>query len=51
MQNFTMNMPQTLILSKIASVILAVQKELEGPDIDGPNDCLLPPTIFALLKS
>ena len=38
MQNFTMNVPQTLILFKIASVILAMQKYLEGAVIDGPND-------------
>ena len=41
MRNFIMNMPQTLILFKIASVILAMQKKLEGAVIDGPNDCSL----------
>ena len=38
MWNFTMNVSQTLILFKIASVILAVQKQLEGAVIDGLND-------------
>ena len=38
MPNFIMNAPQTLILFKIASVILAMQKYLEGAVIDGP-DC------------
>ena len=41
MQNFFMNVPQTLILFKIASVILAMQKQLEGAIIDGLNDCSL----------
>ena len=36
-----MNVPHTLILFKIASVILAMQKLLEGAVIDGPNDCSL----------
>ena len=36
-----MNVLQTLILFKIASVILAKQKYLEGVVIDGPNDCSL----------
>ena len=39
MWNFIMNVPQVLILFKIASVILVVQKELEGAVIDGLNDC------------
>ena len=34
MQNFIMNVPQTLILFKIASVILSVQKYLEGAVIE-----------------
>ena len=34
-----MNVPQTLILFKIASVILAMQKYLEGAVIDDLNDC------------
>ena len=42
MQNFIMNVPQTLILFKIASVILALRKYLEGVVIE---------TILALLKS
>ena len=33
-----MNVPQTLILFKIASVILAPQKYLEGAVIAGPKD-------------
>ena len=41
MWNFTMNVPQTLILFKIASVILAAQKYSEGAVIDGLNDCTL----------
>ena len=41
MRNFNMNVPQTLILFKIASVILAMQKQLVGAIIDGPNDCSL----------
>ena len=41
MQNFMMNVPQTLILFKIASVILAVQKYLEGAVIETINDCSL----------
>ena len=32
-----MNMPQTLILFKIASVTLATLKYLEGAFIDGPQ--------------
>ena len=50
MQNFIMNMPQTLILFKITSGILAVQKYLEGDVIDGLN-WLLPPNIFSQLRS
>ena len=41
MQNFITNVPQTLILFKIASVILAMQKFLQRAVIDGPNDCSL----------
>ncbi len=41
MWNFIMNVPQTLILFKIASEVLAVQKYLEGAVIDDPNDCSL----------
>ena len=41
MQNFIMNMAQTLILFKIASVILSMQKYLKGAVIDGLNDCSL----------
>ena len=37
MWNFIMNVPQTLILFKIASVILAMQKLLQGAVIDGPH--------------
>ena len=48
MQNFIMNVPQTLILFKIASVILAMQKYLEGAVIDGPNDCSL--QLFCMAK-
>ena len=42
MWNFTMNVPQTLILFKIASVILAVQKYLGeqslGPSMTTPSN-------------
>ena len=41
MWNFIMNVPQTLILFKISSMILATQKYFEGAVIDGPNDCSL----------
>ena len=37
MRNFIMNVPQTLILFKIATVILAMQKYLEGVVINGPK--------------
>ena len=33
-----MNVPQTLILFKIASLILAMQKQLEGSVIDSLKD-------------
>ena len=41
MRNFIMNVPQTLILFKIASPILAVQKYLEGAVNETINDCSL----------
>ena len=49
MQNFTMNVPPTLILFKIPSVILAAQKQLEGAVIDGPN-ATSPSNYFCIAK-
>ena len=46
--NFMMNVPQTLILFKIASVILAMQKQLEGAVIDDLNTA--PSNYFCMAK-
>ena len=45
-----MNVPQTLILFKIASVILAPQKYLEGAVIDGPNVAKITKAILNKIK-
>ena len=44
MRNFIINVPQTLILFKIACAILAMQKLLEGAVIGTINDCSLVPS-------
>ena len=41
MWNFVKNLPQTLILFKIASAILAMKKYLEGAVIETINNCSL----------